>query len=76
MVDRVRLGLDPGDAVALERYEAWRRFDSLALVAITDGINRLFASDSLPLRLGAISGSRWSSARPSQRAFSCVTRWA
>ncbi len=51
VVDRLRLGLDPGDALALERYDAWRRFDSLALVAVTDGINRLFANDSLPLKL-------------------------
>ena len=49
--DRLRLGLDPGDALALERYAAWRSFDSLALVAITDGINRLFANEILPLKL-------------------------
>lgn len=51
VADRVRLGLDPGDDAALERYAAWRRFDSLALVAITDGINRLFANDIGPLKL-------------------------
>lgn len=51
VVDRVRVGLDPGDASALERYAAWRRFDSLVLVAVTDGINRLFANDLLPLQL-------------------------
>lgn len=49
--DQRRLGLDPGDAIALERYAAWRSFDSLALVAITDGINRLFANDILPVKL-------------------------
>ncbi len=51
VVERLRLGLDPGEPAALESYEAWRRFDSLALVAITDGINRLFANDLLPLKL-------------------------
>jgi len=51
LVDRLRLGLDPGDAAALEDYEAWRSFDGLVLVAITDGINRLFANDLPPLRL-------------------------
>ncbi|HFD15372.1 MAG TPA: 2-octaprenyl-6-methoxyphenyl hydroxylase, partial [Rhodospirillales bacterium] len=51
VVERLRLGLDPGEPAALEAYEAWRRFDSLALVAVTDGINRLFANDVLPLRL-------------------------
>jgi 2-octaprenyl-6-methoxyphenol hydroxylase len=49
-VDRLRLGLDPGDAAALERYAAWRRFDGVTLVAVTDGLNRLFANDLLPLR--------------------------
>ncbi|MEO1019587.1 MAG: FAD-dependent monooxygenase [Pseudomonadota bacterium] len=50
-VDRLRLGLDPGSADALEGYAAWRRFDGLALVAVTDGINRLFANDILPVKL-------------------------
>jgi 2-octaprenyl-6-methoxyphenol hydroxylase len=51
IVDARRLGLDPGAAGALARYERWRRFDSLALISITDGLNRLFANDLLPLRL-------------------------
>jgi 2-octaprenyl-6-methoxyphenol hydroxylase len=51
MVDRLRLGLDPGDTLALDRYAAWRHFDSMALVAVTDGINRLFGNDILPLRV-------------------------
>ncbi len=51
VVDRLRLGLDPGSSEALARYAAWRSFDSLALVAVTDGINRLFANDILPLKL-------------------------
>lgn len=56
VVDRLRLGLDPGSADALERYAAWRSFDSLALVAVTDGINRLFANDVLPLKLARGAG--------------------
>ena len=51
VTDRLRLGLDPGDAIALERYAAWRRFDGATLVAVTDGINRLFANDVFPVRL-------------------------
>ena len=54
--DRLRLGLDPGDGIALERYAAWRRFDGAALVAVTDGINRLFANDTFPLRLAREAG--------------------
>jgi 2-octaprenyl-6-methoxyphenol hydroxylase len=51
IVDAGRVGLDPGAPSVLERYERWRRFDSLALIGITDGLNRLFANDLLPLRL-------------------------
>ena len=54
--DRARVGLDPGDDLALERYAAWRTFDSLALVAVTDGINRLFANDILPVKLARNAG--------------------
>ncbi len=56
VVDARRLGLDPGSAQVLARYERWRRFDSLALIAITDGLNRLFANDLLPLRLACELG--------------------
>jgi 2-octaprenyl-6-methoxyphenol hydroxylase len=56
VADRLRLGLDPGDAMALERYAAWRRFDGLALVGITDGINRLFANDLFPLKVAREAG--------------------
>ncbi|MFW5678723.1 MAG: UbiH/UbiF/VisC/COQ6 family ubiquinone biosynthesis hydroxylase [Pseudomonadota bacterium] len=49
--DAHRLGLDVGSPKALARYERWRRFDALTLVAVTDGINRLFANDLTPLRL-------------------------
>jgi 2-octaprenyl-6-methoxyphenol hydroxylase len=56
VVDRLRLGLDPGDAPTLERYAAWRRFDSMTLVAVTDGINRLFANDVFPLRVAREAG--------------------
>jgi 2-octaprenyl-6-methoxyphenol hydroxylase len=50
-IDAKLLGLDLGAGQVLARYERWRRFDSLALIAITDGLNRLFANDLLPLRL-------------------------
>jgi 2-octaprenyl-6-methoxyphenol hydroxylase len=46
----VRLGLDAGDAEGLRRYERWRRFDSFALAAATDGLNRLFSNDIAPVR--------------------------
>jgi 2-octaprenyl-6-methoxyphenol hydroxylase len=51
LVDAARLGLDLGDANLLSRYPQWRRFDALALVAVTDALNRLFSNDIAPLRL-------------------------
>ena len=46
IVDAVRLGLDPGSASTLERYQRWRRFDTMAMGIATDGLNRLFSNRS------------------------------
>ncbi len=51
VVDARRLGLDLGAPWALERYQRWRRFDTLVLMAVTDGLNRLFSNDIAPVRL-------------------------
>ena len=37
-----RIGLDPGDAQLLARYEKWRGLDSFMVAAATDGLTRLF----------------------------------
>lgn len=47
----LRLGLDPGAKDVLQRYERSRRFDTFAMAAATDGLNRLFSNDILPVRL-------------------------
>jgi len=51
IVEAARLGEDPGSLLVLERYQRWRRFDTLVLAAATDGLNRLFSNDIGPLRL-------------------------
>jgi 2-octaprenyl-6-methoxyphenol hydroxylase len=51
IVDAARLGLDPGAADVLERYQRWRRFDTMAMGLATDGLNRLFSNRSDALRL-------------------------
>ena len=51
VVDAVRLGLDPGSAAVLDRYQRWRRFDTMAMGVATDGLNRLFSNRSDVLRL-------------------------
>jgi 2-octaprenyl-6-methoxyphenol hydroxylase len=40
--DGMRIGLEPGDAQLLARYERWRGLDAFSVMAATDGINRLF----------------------------------
>jgi 2-octaprenyl-6-methoxyphenol hydroxylase len=51
VVDAVRLGLDPGSNAVLDRYQRWRRFDTMAMGVATDGLNRLFSNQSDILRL-------------------------
>jgi 2-octaprenyl-6-methoxyphenol hydroxylase len=51
IVDAARLGLDPGGSDVLEDYERSRRFDTVAMGVVTDGLNRLFSNDATPLRL-------------------------
>jgi 2-octaprenyl-6-methoxyphenol hydroxylase len=50
-VDAARLGLDIGDPHVLERYQRWRRFDTMAMGVATDGLNRLFSNRSDLLRV-------------------------
>ncbi|MFL6970400.1 MAG: ubiquinone biosynthesis hydroxylase [Xanthobacteraceae bacterium] len=51
IVDAARLGLDPGASDVLDRYQRWRRFDTMAMGLATDGLNRLFSNRSDVLRL-------------------------
>jgi 2-octaprenyl-6-methoxyphenol hydroxylase len=51
IVDAARLGLDIGSAEVLERYQRWRRFDTMTMGVMTDGLNRLFSNRSAVLRL-------------------------
>jgi 2-octaprenyl-6-methoxyphenol hydroxylase len=50
VIDTAELGLDIGAPDVLERYQRWRRFDTVAMGMATDGLNRLFSNDSHPLR--------------------------
>ena len=51
ILDAARLGLDIGSLDVLQKYERWRRFDSLVMSFAMDGLNRLFSNDIAPLRL-------------------------
>ena len=50
IVDAARLGIDPGQADVLERYQRWRRFDTVAMGVATNSLNMLFSNKSALLR--------------------------
>lgn len=50
IVEAVRLGLEAGDITALERYERWRRPDSVQSAAAFGALNALFSNDWIWLR--------------------------
>lgn len=51
IIDACRLGRDVADEEALLAYERARRFDTVTMGIATDGLNRLFSNDFLPVRL-------------------------
>jgi 2-octaprenyl-6-methoxyphenol hydroxylase len=52
VVEAARRGEDIGNAVALQEYQRWRRFDATALALGMDTVNRLFSNDNPLLRMG------------------------
>ncbi|WP_407157395.1 ubiquinone biosynthesis hydroxylase [Bradyrhizobium sp. STM 3557] len=50
IVDAARLGTDPGQIDVLERYQRWRRFDTMAMGLATNSLNFLFSNQSTLLR--------------------------
>jgi 2-octaprenyl-6-methoxyphenol hydroxylase len=50
VVDAARLGIDIGQTDVLERYQRWRRFDTMAMGLATNALNVLFSNKSTLLR--------------------------
>jgi 2-octaprenyl-6-methoxyphenol hydroxylase len=50
IVDAARLGIDLGQPDVLERYQRWRRFDTMAMGLATNSLNLLFSNKSTLLR--------------------------
>jgi 2-octaprenyl-6-methoxyphenol hydroxylase len=50
VVDAARLGMDLGQADVLDRYQRWRRFDTMAMGLATNSLNFLFSNESSLLR--------------------------
>lgn len=65
LAEGMRLGLDPGDAQVLARYERWRSLDNFTVMATTDAIVRLFGlpgklpSAARRLGMAAVQRSGW-----------------
>lgn len=53
LVEGMRIGMDPGDAQLLRRYDRWRSLDNLMVAGMSDSVIRLFG-----LRGGAASAVR------------------
>jgi 2-octaprenyl-6-methoxyphenol hydroxylase len=51
VADAYELGQDIGGLSVLERYSAWRRFDTVATAASMDGLNRLFSNSNPFLKI-------------------------
>ena len=62
LAEGARIGLEPGDAQLLKRYENWRGLDSFMVALATDGLTRLFgapgATASAIRRLGMAAVQR------------------
>ncbi|TDR37103.1 ubiquinone biosynthesis hydroxylase [Aquamicrobium defluvii] len=50
IVEADRLGQDIGALDVLERYQQWRRFDTVQMGVTTDILTRLFSNDAAPVR--------------------------
>ncbi|MGQ3676098.1 ubiquinone biosynthesis hydroxylase [Xanthobacter sp. TB0139] len=50
VTDAARVGLDFASPTVLEKYQRWRRFDTVSMGVATDGLNRLFSNHSDMLR--------------------------
>ena len=51
VIEAVERGEDPGGSALLARYQRRRRPDNMLMLAMTDGLDRLFSNDFPPLRL-------------------------
>lgn len=69
IVDAARLGLDIGQATTLERYERWRRFDTLAAASGFDLLNRLFSTHSTLARSTRGAALAFTNALPALKSW-------
>ncbi|MDR3536590.1 MAG: UbiH/UbiF/VisC/COQ6 family ubiquinone biosynthesis hydroxylase [Acetobacteraceae bacterium] len=51
VIEAVEAGADPGSSALLARYQRRRRPDNMLMLAMTDGLDRLFSTDRRAIRL-------------------------
>jgi 2-octaprenylphenol hydroxylase len=54
-----KLGLNPGDALVLGRYQRRRKSENLTMMAAMEGLKQLFGRNELPLRWLRNQGMNW-----------------
>jgi 2-octaprenyl-6-methoxyphenol hydroxylase len=70
LTEAKQAGEDPGSPALLARYQRARRPDNLAMLAMTDGLDRLFSTNNPLLRLARDLGiAAVDRARPVKRVF-------
>ncbi|MEI5678981.1 MULTISPECIES: ubiquinone biosynthesis hydroxylase [unclassified Mesorhizobium] len=69
IVEADRLGQDIGALDVLQRYERWRRFDTVQMGVTTDVLNRLFSNDFGPLRAARDIGLGLVDRMPRMKSF-------
>jgi len=67
LADAARRGEEIGAIDVLERYQRWRRFDTVTLALGMDAVNRLFSNDNPLLRAARDAGMGLVSALPGLR---------
>lgn len=75
VVEGMRVGLEPGDAQILTRYQRWRALDTMSVTLMMDGLVRLFdVPGRLPSRVRALGLGAVQRLGPLKRRFMAEAR--
>jgi 2-octaprenyl-6-methoxyphenol hydroxylase len=69
VVEAIRRGEDFSSLAVLDRYQQWRRFDTVRMGVTTDVLNRLFSNDNAALRLARTFGLGLVDRMPAMKRF-------
>jgi 2-octaprenyl-6-methoxyphenol hydroxylase len=69
LVEARRIGQDIGSLAALENYARWRNFDNALMLAVTDGLVKLFSNAIEPIQLARDLGMAAVNQMPDLKRF-------